>query len=156
VAEFPQAGDIVDDPVFGPTELISVYLRQQAIEEGVLVDCTDDPFDELNRNAGLKFDVALTRAVFERYVEVPEQFKTWQDIKGRYWDMIWMFAHAARQRHNGTELLFQFLCIPNGSDCWSNEKPGSSPDQRLVQLKAMSGPGDRGEPCLTFMLPGED
>ena len=156
MAELPQAGDIVDDPVFGPTELISVYLRQQAIEEGVLVDCTDDPFDELNRNAGLRFDVALTRAVFERYVEVPEQFKTWQDIKGRYWDMIWMFAHAARQRHNGTELLFQFLCIPNGSDCWSNEKPGSSPDQRLVQLKAVSGPGDRGEPCLTFMLPGED
>jgi hypothetical protein len=139
----------------GPTELISVYSRQQAIADGVLVDCTDEPFDELNRNAGLLFDVALTRAVFERYVEVPERFQASQDIKGRYWDIIWMYRFAVKRRRvDGTELLFKFLCLPNGSGVQDNEKQSGS--HTLVQLKAMVGPGDRGEPCLTFMFPSED
>src|SRR5437879_2324682 len=80
-AETPKVGDIIDDSILGLTPLVSVYLRQEAIEDGTLVDCTQDFFDELNRDAGLTFDVAFTRAVFERYVEVPEKFKTTQDIK---------------------------------------------------------------------------
>ncbi len=156
IPEPPKTGDIVDDPILGSTELISVYSRAEAIEDGVLVDCTQDPFDDLNRNAGVKFDVALTRAAFERYVEVSEEFNGSQDIKGRYWDLIFIFALAARKRADCTELLFEFISIPNGSGDWPNEKPASSSDQRLVQLKVVSGPGDRGEPCLTFMLPSED
>jgi hypothetical protein len=51
-------------------------------------------------------------------------------------------------------LLFKFLCLPNGSGVQDNEKQSGS--HTLVQLKAMVGPGDRGEPCLTFMFPSED
>ncbi len=153
----PKQGDTIDHPTFGPTELISLYSRAQAIEDGVLVDCTDDPFDELNRNAGLIFDVAMTHAVFHRYVEVPEQFRGSQDIKGRYWDIIWMFRSAAsRQKLNGNELLFEFLCLPNGAENDGNEKPAAGGIYREVQLKVVASPGDRGEPCLTFMLPSED
>jgi hypothetical protein len=153
----PKQGDIIDDPTFGPTELISVYSRAQAIEDGVLVDCTDDPFDELNRNAGLVFDVALTHAAFERYVKVPERFQGTQDLKGRYWDIIWMFRCAAsRQKLDGNELMFEFLCLPNGEDNEGDEKPAAGGVYRQVQLKAVASPGDRGEPCLTFMLPSED
>jgi len=154
--EHPKQGDIINHPIFGLTELISVYTREQAISDGILVDCTEDPFDKLNRAAGLKFDVALTRAVFERYVEVPENSTESEDIAGRYWNMILMFSRAARRKATGMELLFDFICVPNGSGCWPNEKPGPSSQQRLLQLKAVSGPGDRGEPCLTFMLPTED
>jgi len=153
----PKQGDIVDNPAFGPTELISVYSRAQAIEDGVLVDCTDDPFDELNRNAGLIFYVALTHAVFDRYVKVPESFQGTQDIKGRYWDIVWMFRFAAqRNRSNDIELLFEFLCLPNGSGDTDNERQAEGGAYRLVQLKAVASAGDRGEPCLTFMLPTED
>jgi hypothetical protein len=146
----------VDDPVLGPTQLISLYSRQEAIEDGTLVDCTQDPFDDLNRNAGVKFDVAMTRAAFERYVEVPEWSAGTQDIKGRYFDIVWMFGLAARRNPNGTELLFDFVCLPNGTGYWTNEKRAESREHRLVRLKAVSGSGDRGEPCLTFMLPSED
>ena len=155
-SETPKEGDVIDDPVFGPTELISVYSRQDAIDDGVLVECTEDFFDDLNRNAGVIFDVAMTRAVFGRYIEVPEAFASSQDIKGRYWDLLYMFRLAAKSNSNGDELLFEFLSIPNGSDAFANEHAGASPEQRLVQLKAVVGPGDRGEPCLTFMLPCED
>jgi hypothetical protein len=150
-------GDIIHDPVLGRTELISVYSRGQAIEDGVLIDCTDEPFDELNRNAGLVFDVAITSAVFQRYVEVPGQFQGSQDIKGRYWDIIWMFRRAAsRTKADGNELLFDFLCLPNGDGYDDNERQADSGMYRLARLKAVASPGDRGEPCLTFMLPSED
>jgi hypothetical protein len=41
-------------------EVIFSYSRKQAIEDGVLVDLTS-----LARDAGIKFPVAVTRAVFE-------------------------------------------------------------------------------------------
>ncbi len=155
-SELPKTGDIIDHPVFGPTELISVYTRQEAIDDGVLVDCTEDLFGDLNRNDGVIFDVAMTRAVFERYIEVPEVFASSQDMKGRYWDLLYMFRVASKTNPDGCELLFEFFSIPNGNDSWTNERPGASPEQRLVQLKAVASSGDRGEPCLTFMLPWED
>jgi Family of unknown function (DUF6573) len=149
-------GDVVDHPTWGPTEVISTYSRQEAVEDGVLVDCTDEPFDELNRNAGIIFDVALTQAVFHRYVEVPERFKESQDIKGRYWDIICMFRLAVRRGcTDNSELLFKFLCLPNGAGIQDNERRRVGLF-RLVQLKAVIGAGDRGEPCLTIMLPEED
>jgi hypothetical protein len=42
--EPPKEGDMVDS-ILGPTKLISVYLREDAIRDGVLVDLTVDPFD---------------------------------------------------------------------------------------------------------------
>lgn len=156
--EPPKQGDIINHPVFGPTELTSMYSRAQAIEDGVLIDCTDDPFDELTRNAGVVFDVALTSTVFDRYVQVSEQCQGSQTIEGRYWDIIRMYRYAvAHQKANCDELLFEFLCLPNGDAGYEdNEKRADGGVYRLVQLKVVAGPGDRGEPCLTFMLPSED
>jgi hypothetical protein len=154
--EVPHAGEVVDHPDFGPCELVSVYTRQEAIDDGVLIDCTTDFFDELNRNAGLIFDVAMTRAVFERYIEVPKLLEGCQDVKGRYWDMITMFRRVPKEGVDSHELLFEFISIPNGGDFWTNESAGPSAGQRVVQLKAVSSPGDHWEPCLTFMLPWED
>lgn len=154
-SDVKKSGEIIDHPIFGPTELISTYSRAEAIEDGVLVDCTEDEFDALNRNAGVVFDVAMTRAVFERYVKAPKKLQGSQDFKGRYWDILWSFRLAAK-KYPDCELLFEFLSIPNGTEGWDNEGSGEFDEQRLVRLKAVAGPGDRGEPCLTFMLPSED
>jgi len=155
-SEVPKDGEIVDDPLLGPATVMSVYSRREAFEDGTLVDCTEGFFDELNRNAGLIFDVAMTSSAFQRYVEVPQRLEGLQDIKGRYWDVIHMFRWAAKRHPHGNELLFEFISVPNGGDTWDNERPGESAEQRIVQLKAVAGPGDYGEPCLTFMLPSED
>lgn len=154
--EPPQTGDMVDHPLLGRTELISVYSRREAIEDGTLVDCTQDPFDDLNRNAGIRYDVAMTSTAFHRYVEVTEEFQGSQDIKGRYWDLIWMFTLAARKNPNSGELLFEFLCVPNESDALPKDDRYENLKPQRVQLKAVCGSGDYGEPCLTFMLPDED
>jgi hypothetical protein len=155
-SETPRDGEMVDHPLLGPATVLSVYSRSEAFEDGTLVDCTQDFFDELNRNAGVVFDVAMTSAVFHRYVEVPTEFKGLQDQKGRYWDLLWMWRWAAKRHSHRSELLFEFISVPNGGDIWDNERPGEFAKHRIVQLKAVAGPGDYGEPCLTFMLPSED
>jgi hypothetical protein len=146
---------MLDHPLLGTLQLLSVYSRQQAIEDGTLVDCTQPIFDQLNREAGLKVDVAMTASAFNRYVAISDELKATQDLRGRYWDIVWMFRNAALKAHARDELLFQFHCIPNGEGYLNNEKRGLSPMHRLVTLKAVCGAGDRGEPCVTFMLPDE-
>jgi hypothetical protein len=67
------------------------------------------------------------------------------------WDVLFMFAHSARRNRNASELLFQLRVVPNipaGSD--------RHPRAKLTTLKAVVGPDDDGNPCITIMLPEED
>jgi hypothetical protein len=122
-------------------EVLSVYKRAQALEDGVLVDVS-----ETAKEAGIRFPAALTAAVYGQYVEVPEGM-TGQDEAGRLWDVLWMFRCAAA-KFDASTLLFK-LYVRNHNrerlDSWD-----------LVTLKAECGPGDDGEPVLTIMLPDED
>src|SRR5438552_19116883 len=81
-------------------EVISVYTRAQAREDGVLIDVS-----EMAKEAGIKFPVALTATVYGQYVEVPEGIKG-QDKTGRLWDFLWMFRRAAAT-FDGSTLLFK-------------------------------------------------
>src|ERR1017187_639392 len=56
-------GCIGDDTV----EVISIYGREQAIEDGILVDCEQAPMVEMRRQL-LKWPLAMTAAAFHRYV----------------------------------------------------------------------------------------
>lgn len=120
------------------TEIIHTYSRAQALADGVLVDVS-----ETARDAGIRYPVALTRAVWERYVVVPERVAA-QDEAGRLWDIVTLLRHAARR--GGSVVLFQ-LHVRN------DNRPGTPP---MVQLKAVCGPHDDATPCITIMLPEED
>ena len=63
--------------IFENEEAIYSYTRQQAIEDGVLIDVSN-----LAKEAGFRFPVAFTRAVWSYNVEVPEGV-TGQDETGR-------------------------------------------------------------------------
>ena len=151
----PKEGDIVDHPLLGPTPILSVYSRQMAIDDGTLVDCTHDVFDQINREAGLKFDVAMTATAFTRYVDVSD-LTGLEDVSNRYRDLVIAFRHAALQAEDEPELTFRFVCLPNGDGYLDNERISFRPEYRLATLKAICHSGDRGEPCLTIMLPDED
>jgi len=69
--------------VFDESDLIHRYSRADAIADGVLVDVST-----VAREAGIKFPVALTRAVWERCVAVPPGVAC-QDQSGRLWDVCW-------------------------------------------------------------------
>jgi len=126
--------------VFG--EVIDRYTRAQTLEDGYLVDVTKS--DEAVE-AGFRCPVALSRAVWTKYVEVPEGVFG-QDQKGRLWDILYLYSIAARSHRQSDTMYFQ-LHVRN------NNKDGMPP---LVTLKGICGPGDAGEVVVTIMEEFED
>jgi len=127
-----------DNNVFG--EVIHSYTRKQAIEDGVLVDVT-----KLAKEVGWVTPVALTRAVWDRYVKIPDGV-TGQDETGRLWDLLWICRIQARLRGEGPEMLFKLHV--------RNDNREDAPP--LVTLKAHCRPGDDGAAVVTILLPDED
>jgi hypothetical protein len=86
-----------------PTEkwdVIYAYTRAQALADGEQVDVSTTATE-----AGIKFPVFLTRAVWEAYVVVPPGVRC-QDEKGRLWDIVWMLRHGIRKGPNASRLAF--------------------------------------------------
>lgn len=125
--------------MFENADLIHQYSRADAIRDGVLIEVS-----AAAQEAGFKFPVALTAAVWALCVEVPPGVEC-QDQAGRLWDVLTMLRMAARAS-NGAEVRFA-VHVRNDNREWTPP---------LVRLKALCGPGDQGEPVVTVMLPGED
>jgi hypothetical protein len=126
-------------------EPIHTYTREQAIDDGLLVDVT-----ETAAEAGFRIPVAMTRAAWADCVEWSEtdsKRQTYQDEAGRLWDVLWMAMNAARRGGGRQSLQFQLYRVPRG---------GRGTRPRLVELVASIGPGGLGEPVITIMQPGED
>ena len=104
----------------------------------------------LAREAGFQIPVALTVGLWAAY-GAPD--KTPAGDQGTVWDLLWMLRCAAigilpakLERHpRGETLWFELELTPRGKS-----------EPALVLLKAISGPGDAGEPVLTILLPQED
>lgn len=125
--------------LFEGADLIHVYSRQQAIEDGILIDVTTTA-----KEAGFCFPVAVTAALWSQYVHVPDNVEG-QDEVGRLWDILQMLRYAIRQRRNHTDTALFTVSVRN------------DPNQpQALKLKAVCGPDDAGAPCFTLMLPEED
>ncbi len=122
-------------------DVINAYTRAQALSDGVLIDVT-----KTAKEAGVRYPTAVTSAVWEEYVRVPEAVP-WQDEQGRLWDVVWMFRMAVCRspRNEPTDVMLYRLCVQNDE---------REPEE--VTLKAVCGPGDHLEPVVTIMLPTED
>jgi hypothetical protein len=125
--------------MFEEADLIHRYTRAQAIADGVLIDVT-----QMAREAGIRWPVALTAAAWAKCVAVPPGVAC-QDEAGRLWDVAWMLACAIRRGGSGPEIGFALHV--------RNDNRDRTPP--LVRLRALCGPGDRGEPVLTVLLPEE-
>jgi hypothetical protein len=119
-------------------EVIYAYTRKQAVADGVQVEIS-----QTAREAGIRFPVYLTRAVYDAYVTVPEGV-TCQDEAGRLWDLAWMLRHAIGQSGGGNHLPFA-LYVRN-----DNRRA------KLVKLVAECGPLDIDDPqpAITVLMPG--
>ena len=129
---------------FDDAPVIFSYTRAQAIEDGVLVDLT-----EWARETGFKIPVACTSTIWHRYITPPAGTRELgQSERGRAHDLLWLLYLAIRRNktREPTEdrLRFEviFLQAPN--------KP------ETIQLTAICGPGDKGEPVLTILTSDED
>lgn len=127
---------------------IHVYTRQQAIEDGVLIEAQDPQGKRL-----FKWPVAYTAATYAQCIQWTEEDTrrrgVHQDQAGREWDVLWMLSMAVKSGQlEGNGGLFGLYVV--------SREAGQSKSPRLVQLRAVCGPGDHGEPVLTVMLPHED
>lgn len=130
---------------FGPP--IYSYTRAEAIEDGVLVDVSD-----VAAETGIRFPVALTRAVYEDCVAWDEadgdRKGVYQDEAGRLWDVVHMLRVAINRGRAGSTVHYQLYRVPRDRSRRIAPVP--------VTLKAVVGPGDAGEPVITIMQPEED
>ena len=129
--------------IFG--DVIFVYTRAQAIEDGELVDVSETAME-----AGFSLSVAVTRAVWDQYIDwtpADDDKQTVQHASGRLWDALWMLHLVCRRFANESYLKYRLYVIP---------RDGRSKKPRQIELKAVIGGGDNGEPVITIMLPNED
>jgi hypothetical protein len=129
------------------SEIVYAYTRSQAVADGVQVDVT-----KTAQEAGIKFPMFLTRAVWDAYVAVPEGV-TAQDEAGRLWDVVWMtrfgiLRHSTLNSQPSTSRRIPVaLYVRN-----DNHRA------KLVKLIATCGPLDMDDPqpAITVMMPDED
>lgn len=121
--------------------VIYAYTRSQAVADGVQVDVT-----KTAQEAGIKFPMFLTRAVFDNYVAVPPDVSG-QDEAGRLWDLVWMARFAILRSHGHTDRLPVALYVRN-----DNHRA------KLVKLIAVCSALDIDDPqpALTLMMADED
>ncbi len=94
---------------------------------------------------GFTVPVACTAAVWHQYVVPPSGTRELgQSERGRAHDLLWMLYSAVRGGAGGDRLEFQVIFLQEPSR------------HETVSLKAVCGPGDRGEPVITVLLPDED
>lgn len=117
-------------------DLISTYTRQQAIEDGALIDVSADA------KQLFKIPVAVTAAIWSDINAIPARFKGVQDIAGRLWDVLWMGQRAAVANKDQSTITYR-LIMHIGR-------------QTYYTVKMVIGPGDEGEPVITIMQPSED
>jgi hypothetical protein len=136
-------------------EIIFSYTTKQAIEDGVLFKVDSGILTEI----GIKFPVYLTDTVYRRYVEVPADAKGLQDFNGRLFDLLYMFAMAAKQT-DSAYLKFKFTCLlRQDATAQANEsKSDLSPFHKEITLKSVIAAQDIDDasPAIFIMLPSED
>ena len=125
-------------------EYIDVYGRADAIRDGQLVDVS-----EMASEAGFRYPVALTRAVFAECVSARNAIHC-QNEEDRLWNLLsmtqlvqdWRFASQPVE----AVFPFGFSLVVIDDNC----RP------KALTLKVSCAPGDTVFPVITIMYPDED
>ena len=140
-AVFGEPKQIADGiTAFGP--VVYSYTRAQAVADGVQVEVT-----KTAQEAGIKFPMFLTRAVYRRLRHRAAEGVTGQDEAGRLWDIVWMTRFGILRARPGVDRIPVALYVRN-----DNRRA------KLVKLIAQCGPLDIDDPApaITVMMPDED
>ncbi|MFH0989867.1 MAG: DUF6573 family protein [bacterium] len=123
---------------FSDMSVISTYSRAQAIEDGVLIDVTEEA-----KQAGFTIPVAVTQRLHAEYL-VPDERADGQSYAGRLWDVLYLLRMAIRSNKEASLITFQVGFIMKAKQ------------KRTIGLKSQIHGGDAGEPVITISLPTED
>ena len=127
--------------MFSRDDIISVYTRDDAINDGVLVDLMQGELGNVCRQH-YKYPIACTASVWSIISEAVSNPKFCNDCTGILHDMLHMSKVSYTPDGDDTRL---FTVIITGVG-----------RRKYHRFKIVCGPGDSGEPVLTIMLPDED
>jgi len=125
--------DVSEEPI------IFSYSRQEALSDGVLIDLNQWVSIDAS---GYKYPAACTAAVFAIVERAVNNKHFHNDYTGVIADIFWMSIVMPVEKWE-TGQLFEVTITGAGS-------------HPIYTLKVECGPGDEGEPVITFMLPDED
>jgi hypothetical protein len=154
------------EDIFGP--VVYAYTRAQAVADGVQIEVT-----KTAQEAGIRYPVFLTRAVYDAYVAVPPNVTGQDDHNsrseqpclgnhlvagegsqpGRLWDVVWMLRFAISRARGHTKGGATCTRLPVALYVRNDNRA-----PKLVKLIAQCGPLDIDDPspAITIMLPTED
>lgn len=130
-----------NEPFWQDADLIDVYTRAQALADGVLVDIS-----RLAIEAGFRYPVAVTAAVWSILNPSDDLARLGQSATGRAWDVLQVLRAAIRHGDHTDRIHFTPLFVLDSAH----------PTPQPVQLWALCGPGDDEAPVITVMREGED
>jgi hypothetical protein len=122
-------------------DVIHTYTRAQALADGVLVDVSP-----LATEAGFRYRVAVTAAVWQILEPSADLARLGQSATGRVWDVLQVLRAAIRHSGDTDRIHFAPLFVLDAAH----------PTPQPVQLWALCGPGDDEAPVITVMCEGED
>lgn len=135
----------MSDNPFENAQVIVATTRADLIESGDMVIVPE----ALSQEAGFKFEVGITRSLWETAVALRgEDEQSGQSIEGRIWDLLHMTALKAKLAHPESARVYPRVTVSRFSE--------GKMEQNTIDFIAHIGPGDNGEPVLTFMLPIDD
>ncbi|HPG32299.1 MAG TPA: hypothetical protein PLM34_00495 [Lentimicrobium sp.] len=137
-------------------KIVSTYSTKQAVDDGFLVKVDSGA----SKEAGIKFPVYITRAAWDKYVEVPKGMEQVQNLSGRLWDVMFMFAFQAR-KVSSNFLQFDFISFLPDEGNWEPNEKLESPENRLNRLVTLNAviqaqDFDDPSPAIFIMKPNED
>jgi hypothetical protein len=122
-------------------EVIYSYSRAQAIADGYLINVTAQA-----REAGIRWHTVVTDHLFTDYLcPTDALLAVGQSLSGRLWDTFALLRSAIATSGITDRINFTVLFLMS---------PKAAPVP--VELVAVCGPGDQGEPVITIMLPEDD
>lgn len=122
-------------------DIIFKYSRKAALDDGVLLDVS-----ELAHEAGFTLPVAVTDNLYHSYIMPSlDLAKEGQSPSGRLWDTLSVLRYAIKASPSTDRLSFTVLFA---------QAPDAEPEP--VDLLAVCGPGDSGEPVITIMTPSDE
>jgi Family of unknown function (DUF6573) len=126
-------------------DIIYVYSRKRALEDGEQVDANIGDLAEVTRQH-FKFPVYMTRAVYDLMERAVNNRKWMNDWKGVWHDICWMCRQAVRGLPRGEDTaVFQVIIRGAGKKC-------------VYTLRAVCEEKefDDAQPVITIMMADED
>jgi hypothetical protein len=142
------------DAMNNPANIIHRYTRAQALDDGTLTSANSGDLAAVTAQhfAGLTL-IPPVAVAYYLMADMRAAARAGCDMAGIWHDILVIATAASNPSLNGTMARVFYGCLSNGPRRWScTVRIGGHNQTVIIDI----GPGDEGEPVVTFMAPNDD